>query len=134
MGSSSADDVEVNSSNGSSGNKMEFKLSYEDYMFIIMVFMSQNTLLDRTANLVTLNVNQYNYVNGNDYDSSKDLTTLDFQMQDTRTAVNCTCEVEMGFMVLPEGLVNKFLEGSEASDMRQQVEDSTYGYSVIRGY
>ena len=134
MGSSSADEVEINNSSGSSGNKTEFKLSYEDYMFIIMVFMSQNTLLDRTTNLVTLNVNQYNYVNGDDYDPSKDLTTLDFQMQDTRTAVNCTCEVEMGFMVLPEGLVNKFLDSSEASDMRQQVEDSTYGYSVIRGY
>lgn len=106
----------------------DIKLSYEDYMYILMcLFVKNDDLLDRTSDLITLNVNQ----SQNEGDT---LETLDFKMSQTVTAVKSTCEVDLKFVIVPENYVNMFLSGSDAKAVIQKLDDGSYGYSVIRGY
>lgn len=106
----------------------EVALSYEDYMYILMcLFISEDTLLDRTSNLITLNVNQ----SQNEGDT---LTKLDFKMSDTVTAVKSTCKINEKFLIVPENFINMYLTGTDTKAMIQRLDDGSYGYSVIRGY
>lgn len=106
----------------------EVALSYEDYMYILMcLFISEDTLLDRTSNLITLNVNQ----SQNEGDT---LTKLDFKMSDTVTAVKSTCKINEKFLIVPENFINMYLTGTDTEAMIQRLDDGSYGYSVIRGY
>lgn len=106
----------------------EITLSYEDYMYILMcLFISEDTLLDRTSNLITLNVNQ-------SQNAGDTLTKLDFKMSDTVTAVKSTCKVNEKFLIVPENFINMYLTGTDTEAMIQRLDDGFYGYSVIRGY
>ena len=106
----------------------EVALSYEDYMYILMcLFISEDTLLDRTSNLITLNVNQ----SQNEGDI---FTKLDFKMSDTVTAVKSTCKINEKFLIVPENFINMYLTGTDTKAMIQRLDDGSYGYSVIRGY
>lgn len=106
----------------------EVALSYEDYIYILMcLFISEDTLLDRTSNLITLNVNQ----SQNEGDT---LTKLDFKMSDTVTAVKSTCKINEKFLIVPENFINMYLTGTDTKAMIQRLDDGSYGYSVIRGY
>ena len=50
---------EESDSSAEVSTKIDIKLSYEDYLYILLcLLVDQNTLLSRTANLITLNVNQ----------------------------------------------------------------------------
>lgn len=106
----------------------EVALSYEDYIYILMcLFISEDTLLDRTSNLITLNVNQ----SQNEGDT---LTKLDFKMSDTVTAVKSTCKINEKFLIVPENFINMYLTGTDTKAMIQRLDDGSYGHSVIRGY
>ncbi|MBQ8231847.1 MAG: hypothetical protein IJZ34_07985 [Lachnospiraceae bacterium] len=106
----------------------DIKLSYEDYMYVIMcLIVDEDDLLDRTSNLITLNVNQ----SQNDKDT---LGTLDFKMANTVTAIKSTCEVNLKFVIVPENFINLFISGTDTSAVIQKLDNGSYGYSVIRGY
>ena len=106
----------------------DIKLTYEDYMYVLMcLFVDSGTLLERTSNLITLNVNQAEQ-------KADKLTTLNFKMNSTVTAVKSTCTIDIDFVIVPEGFVNMFLPDSDATNVIQKLEDGTYGYSVIRSY
>ena len=109
-------------------NAGEIALSYEDYMYILLcIFVDTDTLLQRTSNLITLNVNQAEQ-------KAEELTTLNFKMNDTVTAVKSTCLIDLQFMIVPEGFINLFLSDRDATNVIQKLEDGKYAYSVIRGY
>ena len=106
----------------------KFGLSYEDYMFVLLcIFTDSNTLLSRTSNLITLNMNQAK----NEGDT---LSTLDFKMQDTVTAVKSTCKVKADFVVLPDNFAEMFYSGTKTESQIERLENHYFGYSVIRGY
>lgn len=112
----------------------ELTFSYEDYLYLMMlVFVNDDKLLDRTANLITLNVNQ------SQNSTENDLETLSFKMTDTVTAVKSTCQVDLKCLIVPENMSNMFLNYNGASDEKykqtiQKLDDGTYAYSIIRGY
>lgn len=111
----------------------ELKFSYEDYLYIMLIFVDDDDLLDRTANLITLNVNQ------SQNDTGKDLKNLNFKMTDTVTAIKSTCTVDLKFMIVPENMSNMFLNYGGAPEDNykqtiQKLDDGSYAYSVIRGY
>lgn len=109
-------------------NAGEIALSYEDYMYILLcIFVDTDTLLQRTSNLITLNVNQAEQ-------KAEELMTLNFKMNDTVTAVKSTCLIDLQFMIVPEGFINLFLSDRDATNVIQKLEDGKYAYSVIRGY
>ena len=62
------------------------------------------------------------------------MTTLDFKMADTVTAVKSTCKVRMDFAVTPENFIEMYLSGTSAESMIEVLEDRYFGYSIIRGY
>lgn len=116
-------------SNSGTSTKVSVKLSYEDYMYIMMLFfVDEDTLLDRTSDLITLNVNQCTLGDG------EVLKALDFKMADTVTAVKSTCEVNLDFVIVPENFINMFISGSDTDAIIQKLDNGSYGYSVIRGY
>lgn len=110
---------------GSSG----LKLSYENYLYILLCFVDHNTLLQRTSDLITLNVNQ-----AVRQDKEAELTKLDFKMEDTVTAVKSTCKIKMDFVIVPENIMELFLKGTETENKIEFLEGHYYGYSIIRGY
>lgn len=120
---------------GSSGgadidDKLEFKLSYEDYTYIVMcLFVDTNNLLDRTSNLITLNVNQ-----SQNTDPNGTLSNLSFNMEKTVTAVKSTCEVKFDFVIVPDNFMNLFIPEGSTRDTMQKLEDGSYAYTMIRGY
>lgn len=106
----------------------EIMLSYEDYLFVMMcLFVNEDDLLKRTSNLITLNVNK-------SQTTEDKLTSLDFKMSETVTAIKSTCEVDLKFLIVPKNFVNMFLDGSDTQSIIQKLDDTTYGYSIIRGY
>ena len=121
----SSDAGEFNSS-GEASNGIQ--LSYEDYLYILMcLLVDDNTLLSRTSSLITLNVNQAKT-------KGDSLSTLDFKMENTVTAVKATCKVKADFVVIPENLVELYLKGTGTDTTIQVLEDHYFGYSIIRGY
>lgn len=106
----------------------EAAFSYENYVFLmILIFVGNNDILNRTGDLVTLNVNQA----GNNDDT---LETLDFKLSETVTAVKTTCKVKMNFVVLPDNFAKMYLSGTDTEVMISNLEDTYLGYSIIRGY
>lgn len=116
------------SSGGSSNDeKKKIKLSYEDYTYALLIFFTgSDDILARTSNLITLNVNQSKQ-------KADTLTTLNFKMSDTVTAVKSTCKIKFDFAIVPDNFLQLFSTASTNSTM-EKVEEGTYGYSVIRGY
>jgi len=103
-------------------------LSYEDYLYILMLlFVDEDTLLDRTANLITLNVNQ-------SQNQGDTLEELKFKMKDTVTAVKSTCTINEKFVIVPKNFIDMFIAGTETESMIHKLDDGSYGYTVIRGY
>lgn len=112
----------------SNPGRKKILLGYEDYLYILMcLLVDDNTLLNRTSNLITLNVNQA--VNHED-----ELSSLSFKMADTVTAVEATCKVKMDFAVVPENFLELYLKNTSTETMIRSLEDHYFGYSVIRGY
>ena len=108
--------------------KTDIKLSYEDYTYAIMcLFTSSNNILDRTANLITLNVNQAQQ-------KTETLTTLNFKMTNAVTAVKSTCEVKFDFVIVPDNFLDLFVPKGTTKDTMQKLENGSYGYTVIRSY
>ncbi|MCX4307103.1 MAG: DUF5702 domain-containing protein [Acetatifactor sp.] len=101
---------------------------YEDYLFVLLCLsVSDSTLLSRTSDLITLNLNQA-------VNDQETLSVLNFKMSDTVTAVKTTCKVRMKFAVVPEALVEGYLGGTGTDSLIEVLEDHYFGYSVIRGY
>ena len=119
-----------NTGSGDIEDKLNFKLSYEDYTYIMMcLFVNTNSLLDRTSNLITLNVNQ-----SQNSDPNATLSNLTFNMEKTVTAVKSTCEVKFDFVIVPDNFMNSFVPQGNTRDTMQKLEDGTYAYTMIRGY
>lgn len=115
------------SEDGEGGDDEGFAMSYEDYVFVLMVlFTNSDNLVGRTANLITLNVNQ----SQNDGD---ELSSLDFKMSEAYTAVESSCDVNLKFVIVPDNFVNMFMS-SDTKALIQKLDNGGYGYSVIRGY
>lgn len=111
-----------------SSDKKSFSLTYENYLFVLIcLLVDDNTLLSRTSNLITLNVNQAQ-------NSGDTLSTLSFKMADTVTAVEATCKVKEDFVVLPKNILELYLKGTGTESLINVLEDHYFGYSIIRGY
>lgn len=107
--------------------KGKFAMSYEDYLFVLMVlFTNSDNLVGRTANLITLNVNH----SQNEGDK---LESLDFKMSEAYTAVESSCDVNLKFVIVPDNFVNMFVS-DDTKAIIQKLDNGGYGYSVIRGY
>lgn len=110
---------------------LALEMSYENYMFILLsLFVDYNTLLQRTSDLITLNVNQ-----AARQEKGTELSVpLAFKMEDTVTAVKSTCKVKMDFVVVPENIMEMYIKGTKADSIIEVQENKYFGYSVIRGY
>jgi len=109
---------------------VDIGFTYEDYLYIMMLLLTDsNKLLNRTSNLITLNVNQSQNTTG------KDLKKLDFKMKDTITAVKSTCQVNEKFLIVPDSFAELFvIPDSKTDSTIKMLDDGSYAYSVIRGY
>ncbi len=115
-------------SGGFGGSDRGIQLGYEDYMYVLLcLLLDQETLMSRTANLITLNMNQAQ-------NTGDTLTTLDFKMSDTMTAIKSTCKVRMDFAVVPDNYIQMYLSGTSGEALIEALEDEYFGYSIIRGY
>lgn len=104
-------------------------LSYEDYLHIMLFFLrSDDTLLGRTSDLITLNVNQ------SQLSSGEELTSLDFKMSETQTAVRSSCSAKLDMIMIPDSFLQMFSGGSGLEERVRAIDDNTIVYSVIRGY
>lgn len=123
-----SDLLEGKISSSSENSEKGFQLDYEDYLYVLLCLMiDSDTLMCRTSNLITLNVNQAQ-------NTEDVLTDLKFKMSDTVTAIKSTCKVKMDFAVLPAHFMKLYLSGTSTETMIQKLEDEYFGYSVIRGY
>ncbi len=111
------------------GENNSIRISYEQYIFILMMLLtSPDDLLQRTSDLITLNVNQAKAPKGTEISSD-----LSFKMTGTVTAVNATCKVKADFVVIPDNFATMFM-GQESRDQMDVIENQYFGYSIIRGY
>lgn len=109
-------------------NEKSFELGYEDYLYILLcLLIDSDTLMSRTSNLITLNMNQAQ-------NTGDTLTNLEFKMSETVTAVKSTCKVKMDFTVTPQNFIEMYLSGTSGEATIEALEDEYFGYSIIRGY
>ncbi|MBO5143912.1 MAG: hypothetical protein J6C19_00050 [Lachnospiraceae bacterium] len=118
------------SSGGSSDTKRKkLKMSYEDYLRVLLfVCKDSGTIVSRTSDLITLNVNQSQ--NKEDVLSAP----LAFHMSDTFTAVKTTCKAKLEMVVVPEYMLDLFLNGNDTQKQIQSYDDGYISYTMIRGY
>ena len=106
------------------------KLGYEDYIKVLLyLLVDQNTLLDRTSDLVALNVNLAEQ-------RTDTLTTLNFKMGNTVTAVNSYCKAHIDMVIIPDHFLELFMENDTEGTQEkiEAIDDGYIKYSVIRGY
>ena len=110
---------------GSSG----LKLNYKQYLEVMMLFFIKNTnVLERTANLITLNVNNIKYKPG----SGKELSELKYKLQNAYTAVESYCTVSSNFVVMPKGFAQQVVPGNYGQIV--SLENNSYKFKVTRSY
>ncbi len=115
-------------SDGKKSNK--FELDYEQYCMIMMLFLTRSEVLSqRSADLITLNVNTVRLHIG----SEGVLNELKFKMEDTITAVDVTCSVQLDLVVMPKGFAKSTVDADTYAAI-EQFEDNTYKFTVTRGY
>ena len=103
------------------------KLDYDDYLRVLMFINSTESILGRTSDLITLNVNLAQHK------GKANFTTLNFKMDQTITAIESICRVKMDFLIMPEKLAS-FIERADEGDILKTIDGSYYGYKVYRGY
>jgi hypothetical protein len=107
-----------------------FKLDYDNYLMIMMVFLtSRSAVVQRTSNLIELNVNTVEQGIGAD----GTLSELTFKMDNAVTAVNATCSVHMDFLVIPDSFAKAVASDDTYSELKE-FEKNSYKYTVTRGY
>jgi hypothetical protein len=106
------------------------KMDYEQYLMVMMIFLtSSDTIAERTANLIELNVNAAKQNLGTD----GTLTELEFKMENAHTAVNATCTVHLDFAIMPNGFAKSTLS-DDTYDSLIEFENNSYSFTVTRGY
>lgn len=114
--------------NGKKSNKLE--LDYEQYCMIMMLFLTRSEDLSRrSADLITLNVNTVKQQIG----SKGILDKLEFKMENTVTAVDVTCAVQLDMVVMPKSFAKSTVD-AETYAAIEEFEDNVYKFTVTRGY
>lgn len=107
-----------------------FKLNYEQYLAVMLMFMTtSDELVERTGNLITLNVNTVRRNTG----KTGTLDKLEFRTSDAVTAVNATCAVHLDFVVMPQGFAKQTVSEDTYAAL-EEFEKNTYRFTVTRGY
>ena len=108
----------------------QFELDYEQYCMIMMLFLTRSEdLSQRSADLISLNVNAVKQQTGSD----GILDSLEFKMEDTVTAVDVTCAVQLDMVVMPKGFARSTVDAGTYTAI-EEFEDNTYKFTVTRGY
>ena len=106
------------------------KLTYNQYLRILILLMIPNeTVLDRTGALITLNINLVDQQLG----PSGKLTNQTFFLKEAHTAVESTCSVHLDFAVMPQRFLNKVADGRTAAEITE-FGKSYFDFTVYRGY
>lgn len=120
-----------NTGSGISDSVQTLKLSYEQYLMVMLLFMTTSEeLVERTGNLITLNVNTVRQGIGKD----GTLSNIDgFKADKAITAVNATCSVHLGFVVMPQGFAKQTLSSDTYAEV-EEFQKNSYKFTVTRGY
>ena len=105
-------------------------IDYDMYLKIMLIFFpTADQLTERTGNLIELDVNAAQ----RNLEENEDLSELQFQLDKAYTAVNASCTVKLGFVVMPDQFAKKVTD----SDTYQSITDfekNGYKFTVTRGY
>ena len=120
-----SEEVFEQEASGSSGPK----LNYKQYLEVMVLFFIKDTnVLNRTANVITLNMNNIKYKPG----SGNELSELKYKLEDAHTAVEAYCTVSSHFVVMPKGFAQKVVP--ESFGQLESLEDNSYKFKVTRSY
>lgn len=112
------------------GKEKGIKLNYDQYLLVMITFLtSEDQVAARTGDLITLNVNAVQQEVGED----GTLSELKFNLNDAYTAVEASCTVHIGFVVMPDGFAQKAVDNA-AYDSLAEYEKNQYKFTVTRGY
>lgn len=110
--------------------KSKFSMSYRQYLMVMLIFMTTSEdISERTADVITLNINTVKQKIGAD----GELSELTFTMDHAVTAINATCKVHMDCLVMPWGFA-KQMTSAETYHELQDFEKNSYQFTVTRGY
>ena len=119
-----------NTDSGVSDSDQTLKLSYEQYLMVMLLFMTTSEeLISRTGDLIALNVSAVRKGIGED----GELTELLFKTDKAVTAVNATCSVHLGFVVMPQGFAKQTLSSDTYAEV-EEFQKNSYKFTVTRGY
>lgn len=115
---------------GDSDSDKTLKLSYEQYLMVMLLFMTTSEeLISRTGDLIALNVSAVRKGVG----ENGELTELLFKTDKAVTAVNATCSVHLGFVVMPQGFAKQTLSSDTYAEV-EEFQKNSYKFTVTRGY
>lgn len=129
LGKGSKEELKTATGTSVSTKRMAIKMSYEDYLHVLLFLCENNsTLVSRTSDLITLNVNQ----SQNQSDTLS--APLNFEMANTVTAVKTTCKAKLDMVVVPPNFMDLFLGGGDTQKRIEAYDDDYVYYTMIRGY
>lgn len=112
------------------GESKAFKLDYENYLMVMLLFLTTDTdIIRRTGHLICLNVNTVEQ----GLEPGKELTELKFKLEEAVTAVKATCSVHLDFVVIPDSMAKAFLSGDDYDTLTSNAKN-VYSFTVTRGY
>ena len=105
-------------------------MDYDQYLKIMLIFLTtSDQLTQRTGNLIELNVNAAQIKLQED----DTLTELNFKLDNAYTAVNASCSVKLGFVVMPDQFAKQVIDGGTYQSLTE-FEKNGYKFTVTRGY
>lgn len=105
-------------------------MNYDQYLKIMLIFLTtSDQLTQRTGNLIELNVNAAQIKLKED----DTLTELNFKLDNAYTAVNASCSVKLGFVVMPDQFAKQVIDGGTYQSLTE-FEKNGYKFTVTRGY
>ena len=105
-------------------------MDYDQYLKIMLIFLTtSDQLTQRTGNLIELNVNAAQI----NLQEDGTLTELNFKLDNAYTAVNASCSVKLGFVVMPDQFARQVIDGGMYQSLTE-FEKNGYKFTVTRGY
>ena len=125
--------VDVNGKKTGNALASMIKFGYKDYLMLFLflnVCVNDEAILNRTADVIQLNVDKASTDNGAQYQHAVE----DFKMNDACTYVHMSADVELDMLFMNLDMFNTYVDDGTTSVDEQISADATIKYNNVYGY
>ncbi|MGN0638482.1 MAG: DUF5702 domain-containing protein [Huintestinicola sp.] len=122
----------LNKKTDSSSGKEPIKFNYSQFVILCtMLFCNTDTIVERTQNLVELNMN-YRIIGNKE--SINNANELDYKLSKASVSVKATCSIDQMNLLILGGVLNQDTVDDYLGSGKTEILNDGFSYTVIRTY